>query len=151
MSDSNVNPSSHVTGEINIKRLGSQQKEILRFLYRENDRRFQQVEIIEEIHGEVTNSRKASVSRSVNTLIEHGLIDERQVVWIPEYEYWSSHRVNYAITELGESFLENDDRFPDLPPPDRATSCELSQEVDDDAADDDDDGSPDEQPRGNDQ
>ena len=114
MSEPNVNPSGNVTNEVNIKRLGDQQKDVLRFLYENAGHRHKQVDIIETLHGEVTDSRKASRSRTVTRLIELELVDERQRVWIEEYEYWSSHRVNYAITDKGEAFLESDDRFPDI-------------------------------------
>ena len=117
--DPNVNVKSNVSSEVNIKRLGQQQKDILRFLYDNKDKVWQQVEIIESLYGEITDSRKASVSRSVNTLIEHGLVFERQRVLItPEDSpyitepYWSYHRPRYGITELGEEFLKNDSRFP---------------------------------------
>ena len=108
----NVNPSGKVGHEVNIKRLGTQQKRILRFLYENDERRFQQAELIREIYGEVTDSRKASVSRSVNRLMEHGVVDERKAVYVPELEAVISHRVNYQLTDAGTEFVEKDDRFP---------------------------------------
>ena len=110
----NVNPSGNVSSEVNIKRLGTQQKRILRFLYENDGKRFKQAELIREIYGEVTDSRKASVSRSVNRLMEHGVIDERKAVYSPRLEAVITHRVNYAITDAGIGFVEKDDRFPDF-------------------------------------
>lgn len=81
--------------EINVNRLGQQQKDILRFLY--NGFTCKQKEIIQTIHGEVDNSRKASVSRSMSNLIDADLVKE-----VDE---------GYVITSKGEYFVENDKRF----------------------------------------
>ena len=121
MSESNVNPGGNVGHEINIKRLGARQKDILRFLYRHRDRVFAQVDIIEELHGEVTESRQASVSRAVSRLREHGVAERRQKVLMTPDEhpmiqepYYRRHRPRFHITDAGEEFVESDGRFPEF-------------------------------------
>lgn len=113
MTGSNVNPTGKSSNEVNIKRLGQQQKELLRFLYRNEGVR-QQVAIIEELYGEVTNSRKASVSRSISKLREHDLVHEQNVVYYPNMDEWFRSRPRYGITDTGERFVEHDSRFPDI-------------------------------------
>lgn len=113
MTDSNVNLVGDVSNEINIKRLGKQQKEILRLLYRTQEYH-QQVEMIKELYGEVTNSRKVSVSRSISRLREHELVYEENFAYYPGLEEWFPHRPRYAITDEGEIFVESDKRFPDI-------------------------------------
>lgn len=113
MSQSNVNLNGNASNEINVKRLGEQQKEILRLLYR-TQQYHQQVEIIRELYGEVTNSRKVSVSRSISRLREHGLVYEENYAFYPALEAWLPHRPRYAITDEGEGFVESDARFPEI-------------------------------------
>lgn len=113
MSEPNVNPSGNVSSEINIKRLGSQQKEILRLFYREG-KVYQQTGIIEEIYGEVNNSKKASVSRSISKLREKDLVFEQNALYYPNMDAWCKARPHYGITDEGEAFLEADERFPDI-------------------------------------
>jgi len=110
----NVNSGGKVSDDVNVKRLGHQQKSILRFLYQNQECRYKQVELINEIHGQVTDTRKASMSRSINRLIAANLVDERKAVYSPKLEAVIVHRVNYAITELGIIFVENDDRLPEI-------------------------------------
>jgi len=120
---SNVNLDANVCTEINVKRLGRQQKDILRFLYENKETLFKQTEIITELYGEVTNSRKASVSRSVSKLREEGAVFRRQKVLITPDDtplisepYYSRHRPRIGITEDGEAFIESDARFPSIAP-----------------------------------
>lgn len=94
----NVNFNGKVSNEVNIKRLGQQQKDILRFMY--NGFVCQQVDIIKSLHRNVTNSRKASVSRTIKQLREYNLIKEVE-----------KNRPHYTITDLGKRFVEVDDRF----------------------------------------
>ena len=84
--------------EVNIKRLGQQQKDVLRFMY--NGFVCQQKDIIQSLYGQVTNSRKASVSRTVKNLREKSLIKEID-----------KKRTHYSITEKGKYFVETDTRF----------------------------------------
>lgn len=121
MSESNVNPRGNVSSEINVKRIGAQQKEILRFLYDHSDKVWEQVEIIEELYGDVTDSRKASVSRSISRLRDQGLAYRRQKVLITPDDnplanepYYSRHRPRFALTDAGMEFLEDDARFPGI-------------------------------------
>lgn len=113
MSETNVNLSGNVSSEVNIKRLGSQQKEVLRLLY-EEEKVYQQTEIIERLYGEVNNSRKASLSRSISKLREKDLVREQNALYHPGVEAWVNARPHYGLTELGEEFLESDARFPDI-------------------------------------
>lgn len=121
--DSNVNSGGKVSHEINVKRLGNQQKDILRYLYENKDKVWQQVTIIEELYGEVTDSRKASVSRSIGKLRDYGLVDSRKAYLLTPDDhplitetYWRKQRIHFFITEKGEKFLENDKRFPEIEP-----------------------------------
>lgn len=114
--DPNVNSGGNASGEVNVKRLGEQQKAILRFLYSRRGRRQKQIDFIEEHYGEVTDSTKASVSRSFNRLMEMGLVFERKAYYSPSSDALISHRVNYHLTDEGEQFLEADDRFPAIEP-----------------------------------
>lgn len=123
MSEPNVNLSGKSSSEVNIKRLGQQQKELLRFLYRNEGVR-QQVVIIEELYGEVTNSRKVSVSRSISKLREYDLVHEQNVVYYPNLDEWYRSRPRYGITDTGESFVEHDSRFPEIQPNDNLGGAE---------------------------
>jgi|APHM01.1.fsa_nt_gi hypothetical protein len=116
--NTNVNSDSENTAEINVSRLGSQQKEILRFLYDLDGEVRQQVDIIEEVYGEVTDTRKASVSRSISKLREAGIMYEQNSLYYPKLEAWCRARPRYGITRAGVSFLEDDDRFPNITPAD---------------------------------
>jgi hypothetical protein len=100
--------------EITIPRLGSQQKEILRFLYGLDGEVRQQVAIIEALYDDVTDTRKASVSRSISTLREAGVMYEQNIIYYPALELWDKSRPRYGLTEDGERFLERDSRFPDI-------------------------------------
>jgi len=103
--------------EVNVKRLGEQQKKVLRYLYENREKLYQQTEIIEELYGDVTDSRKASMSRSITMLREADLVSARQAVYVEELDGWIKHRVRFGISEEGEEFLERDKRFPDIQPP----------------------------------
>ena len=103
--------------EINVKRWGEQQKKVLRYLYENREKLYQQTEIIEHLYGDVTDSRKASMSRSITLLCEADLVYARQAVYVDELDAWSKHRVRFGISEEGEEFLERDKRFPDIQPP----------------------------------
>lgn len=105
--------------EINVKRLGQQQKDTLQFLYENRDKVHQQVDIIESIHGEVTNSRKVSMSRTVNNLMDSSLVDSRKSY--PSGDMRIKQRVHFFITEEGEQFLEEDSRFPNIESEDETT------------------------------
>jgi methionyl-tRNA synthetase len=111
-----------MTTEVNIKRLGGQQKKILRHLYRHQDTMFKQVEIIKNLYGDVTESKQASVSRSVSKLRDYGVVYERTEVLITpddhalvDEPYFTPHRPRYQLTDDGERFVETDGRFPDIP------------------------------------
>ena len=119
--DPNVNLDGNVCTEVNVKRLGRQQKRILRWLYEHRDGAHKQVEIIDSLYGDVTDTRQASVSRTVSNLEEKGLVTRRKKVLItPEDDprvtdpYYSRHRVRFHITKIGETFVERDDRFPQI-------------------------------------
>jgi len=118
----NVNSGGNVSHEVNVKRLGQQQKAILRHFHEHEERMFQQVEVIEALYGEVTDSRKASVSRSISQLRDHGLVFEQQRTLITPDDhplvnepYYRRHRPRYQLTDDGRAFLESDDRFPGIP------------------------------------
>jgi len=120
---SNVNLDGKVSTEINVKRLGRQQKDILRFLYENRGKVFKQTKIITELYDEVTNSRKASVSRSVTKLREKGVVFRQQTALMtPEdsplisESFYYRTRPRFGITEDGEAFLESDPRFPNIEP-----------------------------------
>lgn len=117
-------------GEINVKRLGQQQKDTLRFLYQNRDKVHQQVDIIESIYEEVTNSRKASMSRTVNNLMDTGLVDSRQAYYSERLEANIKQRVRYFITEEGEKFLEEDSRFPNISAEEEPADTETDSEED---------------------
>ena len=108
---------SQFSTEINVKRLGEQQKMVLRYLYENREKLYQQTEIIEHLYGDVTDFRKASMSRSITLLREADLVSARQAVHVGEPDGWIKHRVRFGISEEGEEFLERDKRFPDIQPP----------------------------------
>lgn len=116
--DPNVNSDANVPSEVNVKRLGEQQKEVLRYLYSRRGQMKKQVDVIRKLYGEVTDSRKASMSRSFSKLKEADLIFERKAHYSETFDAYVSHRVNYQLTDEGEQFLENDDRFPEIAPTD---------------------------------
>ena len=101
--------------EINVKRLGEQQKKVLRYLYENREKLYQQTEIIEELYGDVTDSRKTSMSRSITMLREADLVSARQAVYVEELDGWIKHRVRFGISEEGERLLRTGQTVPGHP------------------------------------
>ena len=93
--------------EINVKRLGEQQKMVLRYLYENREKLYQQTEIIEHLYGDVTDSRKASMTRSITLLREADPVSARQAVCVGELDRWIKHRVRCGISEEGEKSSSN--------------------------------------------
>ena len=90
---------------------------VLRYLYENREKLYQQTEIIEDLYGDVTDSRKASMSRLITLLREADLVSARQAVYVEELDAWSKHRVRFGISDEGKEFLKRDKRFPDIQPP----------------------------------
>lgn len=110
---SEVNISESVNSETNLAlkltfHLSQQLKNILRFYAKDFNKQYQQTEIIKAIYGEVTLSRKASVNRSIKTLIQNGLIKESKVHYSDRFSCWLTHRVRFYITERGEQFVKEE-------------------------------------------
>jgi len=112
--ESNVNPNPNVPHEINIKRVGQQQKEILRWLYARRGSVHKQVDIIESLYGEVTDSRKASVSRSISTLTDHGVTFRQTAYYSEQFDSYIRQRPHFGLTDEGKLWLVADDRFPEI-------------------------------------
>lgn len=104
MTSGNVNFNCPRAPEVNVK-LGQEMRKILLFLYKDREHVHHQVEIIKALHGKVTPSRKASVSRAIKTLKKAGLVDSRKAYYSEIFKAWIVQRVCFFITELGEEFV----------------------------------------------
>jgi hypothetical protein len=100
-----VNLTRNIAHEVNI-RLSKQMRDILLFLYDGRLKVHQQVMIIENIYGDFTYSRAASVSRSIKVLIKAKLVESRKAYYSNQFGCWISQRVHFFITEAGEHLVE---------------------------------------------
>jgi hypothetical protein len=100
--------------EITVARLGQQQKELLRWLYDRRGRVHDQVDIIEALYGDVTDGKKASVSRSISKLRDAGLMRRKTAYYDEYFDAMVPQRPKFGLTNAGESFLVEDDRFPEI-------------------------------------
>lgn len=100
--------------EITVARLGQQQKELLRWLYDRRGRVHEQVDIIEALYGDVTDAKKASVSRSISKLRDAGLMGRRTTYYSEQFDCMIPQRPKFGLTNAAESFLVEDDRFPEI-------------------------------------
>ena len=103
----NVNSEAESTPKLTFH-LSQQLKGILRLYAKDSSRQYQQTEIIKALYGEVTPSRKSSVSRSIKTLIQNGLLKESKVHYSDRFSCWFPHRVRFFITEKGEQFVKTE-------------------------------------------
>lgn len=87
--------------------MGSEMKRILEFLYDNRKYVYQQTKIIEALYGEIPNSKKALVSRSVKLLMKAGLVDSRKAYYSEQFSCWIKQRVHYFITPKGEKYVES--------------------------------------------
>ena len=104
----NVNSGVKSDNDINVcaKRLGRQMKAVLLWLYDRKDKVHQQTEIIKGLYGEVTGSRKASMSRTIKTLMHCGFVASRKAYWSPQFNCWIRQRIHYYLTEKGERHVQ---------------------------------------------
>ena len=101
----NVNLKDDLSPKLTI-RVSKQARDILLYLYKDFEHVHKQVEIIKSVYGEVTPSRKASVSRSIKVLMEAGLVESRKAFYSEMFSYWLRSRIYFFLTEVGKRFVE---------------------------------------------
>ena len=101
----NVNLKDNSSPKLTI-RVSKQTRDILLYLYKDFKHVHKQVEIIKSIYGEVTPSRKASVSRSIKVLTNAKLVESCKAFHSDMFACWLRMRVHFFLTEVGERFVE---------------------------------------------
>lgn len=81
-------------------------KSVLIFLYNNREIVFTQAEIIASLHGEVTPSRKASMSRTIKILREKDLVSSRKAYYSEQFNSWIVQRIKFYITKKGEYLVK---------------------------------------------
>lgn len=107
-----VNFEGNITHDVNISKqfhLSQQMRKILQFLYQYRGHVWQQVEIISNIYPDepyLTESRIASLSRSMKVLMKAQLVESRKAYYSDQFSCWFPQRVQYFLTEKGEHFVK---------------------------------------------
>lgn len=87
--------------------ISKQMKAIFQFYAKENfEKQHQQSKIIKALYGEVTPSRKASISRTIKRLIDLGLMGSAKTF---PYDGWNIvMRIRFFVTEKGAQFAKTE-------------------------------------------
>lgn len=101
----NVNLKDNLPPKLTIK-VSKQIRDILLYLYKDFEHVHKQVEIIKSVYGEVTPSRKASMSRSVKVLMKAGLVESRKAFYSDMFSCWLRSRIYFFLTEVGKRLVE---------------------------------------------